>query len=672
MALAVAAALIVLGACAALLVYADNAIDHITLVHEAELMRQVIDREVADVTEDVVAEGIWTEAYERTALRFDPEWTHANFGTSLHDVRQHHRTVIFDGADRAIYLAVDGRMVPTDADPDFVRASRPLLAAVRAESRRLLAANPRAEGQARQGVRSGALRAGSRLYLAGASSIVPEPGYRGPITAEAVVVSARVVGPQMLQDFHTAFGLMDVRLVADGAHARPSAPLLDLEGRRLGALTWRPQQPGQGAMLAARWQILGAALCVVGAVVLLVMRLRRLAREVTAARDRAEAGDRAKSEFIANMSHEIRTPLNGVLGMAQVMSGDELSVEQRQRLGVIRDSGSSLLSILNDVLDFSKIEAGRLTLIEGPFDAAELAQKVCSTFEGMAAAKDLQLRLEVDPAARGIWMGDALRIRQMLSNLVSNAVKFTGDGSVSLSVMRMPEGLVFAVSDTGVGLDASKIPELFEKFSQVDPTLTRRHGGAGLGLSITRGLLRLMGGDIAVSSQPGQGSCFTLALPLRRAHAPAADEQAPVAAPKARPSSGGPPRVLAAEDNLTNQYVLRALLEPLDLELTLVGDGREAVDAFEAQAFDLILMDVQMPELNGVDATRAIRALEAASGRSRTPIVAMTANVMSHQLEGYRLAGMDAHVAKPVDVAALYAVLDQALSGELGAQAAAA
>jgi CheY-like chemotaxis protein/anti-sigma regulatory factor (Ser/Thr protein kinase) len=260
----------------------------------------------------------------------------------------------------------------------------------------------------------------------------------------------------------------------------------------------------------------------------------------------------------------------------------------------------------------------------------------------------------------------------MLSNLVSNAVKFTADGSVSLAVRRVPEGLAFSVTDTGAGLEAAKIPELFEKFSQVDPTLTRRHGGTGLGLSITRGLLGLMGGTIRVESEPGRGSCFTLTLPLQPAMEPpaVAAEAGPVEGVRA--SGGPPPRVLAAEDNLTNQFVLRALLEPLAVELTLVADGRQAVEAFAAQAFDVILMDVQMPELNGVDAVREIRALEAARGLARTPVVAMTANVMSHQLEAYRLAGMDAHVAKPVDVDALYAVLERALNGELTGVAAAA
>jgi CheY-like chemotaxis protein len=348
--------------------------------------------------------------------------------------------------------------------------------------------------------------------------------------------------------------------------------------------------------------------------------------------------------------------------MAQVMQAGELSPGQRERLAVIRDSGASLLCILNDVLDFSKIEAGKLTLSEAPFDAEELARRVCATFEAMAAAKDVELVLDVAEGARGGWIGDALRIRQMLSNLVSNAVKFTADGAVTVAVTTSGAGLVLSVTDTGIGLAADKIPDLFEKFSQVDPTVTRRHGGTGLGLSITRGLAQLMGGSVGVSSRAGQGSCFTLALPLARAPAWTVATAEPGPAAPAAPVAARTPRVLAAEDNVTNQYVLRAILEPLDVELTLVADGRQAVEACRAGAFDVILMDVQMPELNGVDATRAIRAAEAAAGARHTPIIAMTANVMSHQVESYLAAGMDGHIAKPVDVGAVYAALERALS----------
>jgi CheY-like chemotaxis protein len=388
---------------------------------------------------------------------------------------------------------------------------------------------------------------------------------------------------------------------------------------------------------------------------------------VAEARDRAEAGERAKSEFIANMSHEIRTPLNGVLGMAQVMEAHELSPDQRARLRTIRDSGATLLAVLNDILDLSKIEAGKLEVAETTFDAEELVQRVAATFEGLAAAKDLELVVDVEPAARGAWSGDALRIRQVLSNLASNAVKFTDAGRVVLEAKAAEGGLTFAVSDTGIGLDAARIPQMFEKFSQADASTTRRYGGTGLGLAIVHALVELMGGAISVESREGEGSRFSVRLPLRRAEA-AGEAQAARPARPLEPSR--PLRILAAEDNTINQFVLRAMMEPLEAELTLVGDGREAVAAFAEQPFDVVLMDVQMPVMNGLDAAREIRALEAREGRTPTPILALTANVLSHQLEQYAAAGMDGHIAKPLDVADLYAALENALNRQ--GQAAAA
>jgi len=397
---------------------------------------------------------------------------------------------------------------------------------------------------------------------------------------------------------------------------------------------------------------------VLGAVALVILRLWRMAREVIRARDLAEAGDRAKSDFIANMSHEIRTPLNGVLGMAQAMEGFELSPDQRGRLRVIRESGRSLLALLNDVLDLSKIEAGKVELAETPFRLDDKVAAVGAIYRDLATEKGLDLHVRVAPEAAGLWMGDKLRIRQVLCNLVSNAVKFTATGSVTLAVEATPDGVRFTVTDTGIGFEQAAAGSLFRKFEQADASTTRRYGGTGLGLSISHSLAHLMGGTITATSRPGEGACFTVDLPLRRALA--SEEACPVPAPGIEPVSadGQPLRILAAEDNATNRMVLHALIEPLDAELLLVTNGREAVEAFAGGRFDVVLMDVQMPEMNGLDATRAIRRRETEEGWAPTPILALTANVMSHQLESYLAAGMDGHIAKPLDVAALYAALE--------------
>jgi signal transduction histidine kinase/ActR/RegA family two-component response regulator len=378
------------------------------------------------------------------------------------------------------------------------------------------------------------------------------------------------------------------------------------------------------------------------------------------ARDAANAANIAKSQFLANMSHEIRTPLNGVLAMAEVMDRGELSGLQRERLTVVRQSGEQLLAVLNDVLDLSKIEAGKLELFEHDFDLERIAAAACDGFSAMAKEKGLGFEFEVAPEARGAWRGDPDRLRQIFANLVSNAVKFTAKGLVSARFeVADAGGLRLAVSDTGIGIAQDKIGALFEKFTQADSSTTRQYGGTGLGLAICRELAQLMGGQISVMSEEARGSTFIVELPFARGSESAA--AAVTEAPAAEVQSGSV-RVLAAEDNLVNQKVLKAIVEPMDVELTLVGDGRAAVEAWREGAFDVILMDIQMPVMDGITAAKAIRATELAERRPRTPILALTANALVHQVEEYLAAGMDGHVAKPIEISKLYDAMNRALS----------
>jgi signal transduction histidine kinase/AmiR/NasT family two-component response regulator len=378
------------------------------------------------------------------------------------------------------------------------------------------------------------------------------------------------------------------------------------------------------------------------------------------AREAAESANRAKSQFLANMSHEIRTPLNGILGMAQAVARNEPDPARREQLAVIRRSGEVLLGVLNSILDLSRIEAGQLELEAHDFDLGEMVAAACEPFAALAADKGLAFAVEIAPEAAGVWRGDSLRLRQVLSNLAANAVKFTEAGGIALRVRATAEGLAFDLSDTGVGIAPELQDQIFEKFSQADASTTRRFGGAGLGLAICRELVTLMGGRMRVESAPGRGSVFAFDLPLARAGAAAAPDREDAGAPHT-----GPLRILAAEDNETNQRILAALLEPAGVALTLVADGREAVDAFVRERFDLVLMDIQMPQMNGVAATRAMRAAEASADRPRTPILALTANVMSHQIEEYRAAGMDDVIAKPIQAESLFMQIEQALASEL-------
>jgi PAS domain S-box-containing protein len=398
---------------------------------------------------------------------------------------------------------------------------------------------------------------------------------------------------------------------------------------------------------------------------------KRAEQALVKAKDEAEAATRAKSAFLATMSHEIRTPLNGVLGMAQAMERDELSDRQRERLDVIRQSGEALLAILNDVLDLSKIEAGKLELEQTEFDLAELARGAHATFAATAQAKGLKFQLTVAPAARGTYLGDSVRVRQILYNLVSNALKFTGQGHVKVAVGRRHGMLTLQVTDTGIGIAPDKLAALFQKFEQADASTTRRFGGTGLGLAICRDLAEMMGGAIAAASKPGKGATFTVELPLTKlASAPARARRTHRADAGVAPE-GRPLRVLAAEDNAMNQLVLKTLLAQVGVEPVIVADGRAAVDAWAREPWDLILMDVQMPDMDGPTATAEIRAREAAEGRARTPIVALTANAMDHQVAEYRAAGMDGFVGKPIEASRLYAAVQAAADRAQAAAAAA-
>ncbi len=389
---------------------------------------------------------------------------------------------------------------------------------------------------------------------------------------------------------------------------------------------------------------------------------RDLVQALVAAREKeaeAAAANTAKSTFLATMSHEIRTPLNGVLGMIQVMQAEEMSDAQRERLEIVRKSGEGLTAILNDVLDLSKIEAGRLEVETVAFDLGELLAGCHDAFSVLAAQKGLAYTLSINPEAQGLYHGDPLRLRQVVGNLLSNAAKFTNAGAVDLSARVDGAWLEIAVADTGVGVAPRDIDRLFGKFSQLDASSTRRHGGTGLGLAICRDLCVLMGGEIAVSSAIDFGSTFTIRLPADRLSplpaAPAKTAHAPEAA------SPRQLRVLAAEDNQVNQTVLKAILGQTGITPHVVANGAQAVDAWRDGAWDVVLMDVHMPVMDGVTAMQEIRRLEVAEGRPRTPIISLTANAMSHQVKSLLAEGFDDHVAKPIDIATLFLALHRAV-----------
>ncbi len=384
----------------------------------------------------------------------------------------------------------------------------------------------------------------------------------------------------------------------------------------------------------------------------------------------ASEASRTKSIFLANMSHEIRTPMNGVLGMAEMLGRTQLDGNQKEMVSVIRSSGDALIGVIDDILDLSKIEAGHLELDHQAFWVHDLVRNLVITSELSAHAKGLEFRIIWNEEKPLCLEGDVLRLRQIVGNLLSNAIKFTEDGVVTLSVKadvledKGVCGLSFAVADTGSGLSDADQARIFEPFVQVDDSLSRRHGGSGLGLSISHRIAAMMNGSLGVRSKKGEGAEFSFfcELPLADDCETASEIDIEDTTGDVGQTHGHRPRVLVAEDHAHNRRVLQLMLATMSVDVCFVEDGRQAVNAYENGEFDLLLLDIQMPELTGVEALHEIRRIDAERRRQAVPALALTANAMKHQVDEYIAAGFNGHVAKPIVVETLVNTMNDALS----------
>ncbi len=518
----------------------------------------------------------------------------------------------------------------------------------------------RAMARARTGDVAGAERDLTEIRRRVAARDFREEGPSQVLHAEAELLHAQGRSHEAFELVRTHTGeeqLAASRTFSDGIGQVTSEMRNQLRERRQQLETARANTELQAEMIEAQRWIVGLGIVIFLVVAALLLRQRSMTGHLRLARRRAEDANRAKSEFLANMSHEIRTPLNGVVAMADALSRRSLDTAEHEMVEIIRSSGVTLERLLTDILDSAKIEAGQVTIENAPFSLGHAVKDIAALWSSKVEGGPVALVVDLDPALERMVVGDVVRVRQILANLVSNALKFTTAGAVTLTVEPVGDDRVrFSVTDTGEGFDAEQKARIFTRFQQADGSITRRFGGTGLGLAISRDLAELMGGELDCESTPGEGSRFWFELPLP----PAAIVD--VIADDAT-SDGAPDGlcILLADDHPANRKVIEVLLAPIGATLVMVENGQEAVDAFAAERFDLVLMDMQMPVMDGLTATAAIRALEGERGSTRTPLLMLTANAMAEHVEAGRLAGADGHLAKPVTTASLFSAIGKAL-----------
>ena len=636
------------------LVFWSRGVDESTRLREQELVRQGLASAIAEVEASIVPETTWDEAVLNLDHRGDLAWADANLNDFYALGFDFSRLLVVDGTDQPFYHRQGLDQVEPEEAP--VEVFSALMSQVRAAEARRGPWRPAPGGHPDPIQASGFVAIDGRIRLATASLVQPDQGDVRPRGEQAPILLTLLpieqVSIEVLQDRYL---LGDLRTGLGAVSAGPDDAQLSIDVLDADAplvLAWTPQKPGTALLRRSLLPVLAVLLAFGAVAAVMVTRARRSWRQQMAAQ-------RTQAEFLANMSHEIRTPLNGVVAVASALERTTLTPVQREMVQIIRTSGLSLERLLSDLLDVSRMEAGTVAVTAEPFHLAEAVRMLETLLGPRATEKGLVLAVEIDPRAEALVVGDPLRLKQVLANLVVNALKFTEAGEVRLRLSPLDEvRWRFTVEDRGMGFDPARKADLFKRFAQADATISRRFGGMGLGLAISRQLVELMGGEIdADSAGPGRGAVFWVDLPLPLTDAPA--EQPEAVEPTERPL-----RILVADDHPINRQVVEVLLAEFDVELVLAENGLEACEAFEAAPFDIVLMDMQMPVMDGLTAIRKIRARETDAARGRTPIVMLTANTLPEHRAASLEAGADLHLPKPIEADRLIAVLQSVVQGQ--------
>lgn len=647
------------------LLYAGWESDRSSLLHDQRLVENGMANRVTELGRRAVANTSWDDAVINLDNVFNLDWAKANIGRYFAETEGFEAAIVLDRNDEPIYAMRDDQTVGVETITELQKAAAPLVARVREGERKRGPLEPILASGSKMSdpiVFSAIGRANGELFVLTAILVQPDFGKAVPRTdRSAVLITGDAFNAEFINNFSERFLLADTHLL-DGAappkSGRAQLLMRDSQDKVVATLEWAPPALGAALLRKSLPTTLLLIMCLSGIGWRLFQRGHRAALALVASEARAQNLAAYKSQFLANMSHEIRTPLNGVLGMAQSLKSDALSAVQSAKVNVILETGNSLMAVLNDVLDLSQIEAGRLEVTPVDEDIVKTVESIRWLFQLQAEQKGVKVVLHCSSECPHWLRYDPVRIRQCMSNLLSNAIKFTEAGTVSIDLSAEREDADYLVSirvaDTGVGIASDTMAKLFSAFTQADASISRQFGGAGLGLAITRHLARMMGGDVTAVSEPGKGSTFTLTFRAPPGAMQDGDQPMIAEASVQRVPDGLSllnARVLLTDDNPVNRQVVRLLLAPLGASIEEAANGRVALEKLAEAPFDIVLLDIHMPVMDGWQTIEAIRRSEA-SWRT-IPVIALTADVTSGARERYLALGMDDYLPKPVDQHAL-------------------